>query len=310
MTVGSDWCCRCLLYETCYLCKENQAPNRLRVTIDGVLPSGCSCCGTRNRTYWLHYTGGNFCLWMCNFGCGSCDVGHLVALLLRSDDGHYYLTVSLYVNPLDTVAKWQLDLGTEEPDCTEWQNLELPFLSPSLLSSCKYSASTCIVDAVHCPECIDTMSSEFGYDPESAFCVDCYPVPRWLQLDVSEITNRTPLECLKCEDLNGSYVLPLVGPIVPYYELEPHCCLKYLYQFPSPICYFNKVVVLLCAPSYWIPSYAVRVSFWRGAEEFRGPGLVPIGPVDCAVMDYSWTETFHLPRCQAINVGYRVRTIG
>lgn len=129
-------------------------------------------CGNTNTQYTLHWnfddaTSGT-CAWngggSWNFEQGQPLKTPTMRATLDIVDGDYVLTVSYWqygalVAGEDEPHKWQKNFGTSAPNCAEWDDESIPWLSKPAWSSCDTSVSTCEVSGRMWPEVADVDST-------------------------------------------------------------------------------------------------------------------------------------------------------
>ena len=141
--------------------------------------------------------------------CSAFSVGvdqTVAAVSYNAGDGHYYLTITAFGN------SYRADLGTDKPDCREWEDVWCTLIAEG--STCE--GGYMLVSAV------PPGAEDGGPVPGSQFCQDCGDgVPATIYVD---ITGAALGGC--CDGFLGTYALTRVG----------NTC-AHTYQFPSNICW-------------------------------------------------------------------------
>lgn len=130
----------------------------IEVTFAGVADGLCSDCDPSfNDTFILTRTLNDClatgrCYWR-YVESGTCDDPCFYANVHYYDvDGHYYFNVRVDDHGscgtlLNPDGYWFADLGLSKPDCTNWTDLNIPYVSSSG-SECDWSSATCSVSSV------------------------------------------------------------------------------------------------------------------------------------------------------------------
>jgi hypothetical protein len=143
----------------CLDCHSNTTPLELQVTLSGIANGRCSDCTDRNGVFVLSQMFS--CEWRYRFPARIC-LGKLCNLTLDlhlqdlrvaiyKAGSHYYLYVGLTDSPATGYYGWFVDLGTSAPDCSSFNNLNVPYYNSSscaLGELCDTTASACSVTSL------------------------------------------------------------------------------------------------------------------------------------------------------------------
>ncbi len=182
------------------ICADDQAPDALEITLNGIANVICDFCTCFNRTFVLVYEAS--CTWRANWACEPCTYDYLDAKLLDLS-GHYYLVIGFTIWPATLSrgnALWEYDFGTEKPECLSWSSLSADrTANPWPLGKCSCSDPAVFSSAQGMAGTVDWDTA--GHPNQTYEPCLCRRIPDEIRVTCSGFTGSLSV-------LNGVYILP------------------------------------------------------------------------------------------------------